>query len=71
MVKTYVYLRVRFIFDPPTTSYLLEAMKEQIKEFEWRLNVKREDTYWVPPVPPATVEPEVIVVPSSEAWYSE
>lgn len=71
MVKTYIYLRVRFIFDPPTTSYLLDAMKQQIEEFEWRLNVKREDTFWVPPAPPATAEPEVIVIPSSQAWYSE
>lgn len=41
-VKTYVYLRVRILFDPPTTSFLLESLKEQYKELEWRLNVKRE-----------------------------
>ena len=38
-VKTYVYLRVRMLFDPPTTSYLINALNEQIKELEWRLNV--------------------------------
>jgi len=38
-VKTYVYLRVRRLFDPPTTSFHLEAQDQQIKELEWRLNV--------------------------------
>lgn len=50
-VKTYVYLRVRLLFDPPQTGYLVEAIKEQIKELEWRLNVQREDTEWVNPDP--------------------
>ena len=48
-VKTYVYLRVRLLFDPPTTSYLIESMKEQLRELEWRLNVYREDTEWTDP----------------------
>lgn len=48
-IKTYMYLRVRMLFDPPTTGYHVEAMKEQIKELEWRLNVQREDTQWVDP----------------------
>jgi hypothetical protein len=38
-VKTYVYLKVRLLFDPPTTSYLITAFKENIQEQEWRLNV--------------------------------
>ena len=42
MVKTYVFLRVRMLFDPPTTSFLLDAMSKQIQEHEWRLNVARE-----------------------------
>ena len=41
-VKTYIYLRVRVLFDPPTTGFTLTAIQEQIKEFEWRLNVYRE-----------------------------
>lgn len=71
-VRTYVFLRVRFLFDPPTTSFHLQAMQDQIKQFEWRLNVRREDTEWVPPVvPESTVEPEVVIIPSDQAWYSE
>lgn len=56
-VKTYMYLRVRMLFDPPSTSYLIDAMTNQIREAEWRLNVYREATQWVDPDPdpvPAT-----------------
>lgn len=42
-VKSYVYLRTRLLFDPPSTSYLLDAQERQIKEMEWRLNVHREE----------------------------
>jgi hypothetical protein len=42
LVKTYIYLKVRMLFDPPTTSFLIEAMDKQIKEYEWRLNLFRE-----------------------------
>lgn len=38
-VKTYVYLKVKLLFDPSLTSSVTELMKEEIKELEWRLNV--------------------------------
>jgi hypothetical protein len=41
-IRTYVFLKVRMLFDPPTTSFLIEAMTKQIQEYEWRLNVSRE-----------------------------
>ncbi len=41
-VKNYIFLKVRIVFDPPQTSYLIEAMNKQIEEMEWRLNVRRE-----------------------------
>lgn len=50
-VKTYVYLKVRILFDPPTTSFLLDAFNKQIQELEWRLNAYREGTAWVDPNP--------------------
>lgn len=40
LVKSYMYLRVRQLFDPPSSSFVLDAIKEQIKEFEWRLNIQ-------------------------------
>ena len=39
MVKTYITLKVRVIFDPPLTSSVLEAMNKEISQLEWRLNV--------------------------------
>ncbi len=42
-VKSYVYLRTKFLFDPPSTHYLVLAQENQIKELEWRLNVHREE----------------------------
>lgn len=39
MVKTYVYLKVKLLFDPPTSSYALTAMEKQADQLEWRLNV--------------------------------
>jgi hypothetical protein len=41
-VKTYVCLRVRMLFDPPTNSFTIDAMRKQIEELEWRINVYRE-----------------------------
>lgn len=49
-VKTYIYLRVRLLFDPPSTSYLISSMKEQVQELEWRLNVQREGVSWTNPI---------------------
>lgn len=40
MVKTYMYMKVKMVFDPPTNSSLIEAMKNQINEIEWRLTVE-------------------------------
>jgi hypothetical protein len=53
LVRTYVFLKVRHLFDPPTTSFLIEATEKQIKEYEWRLNVFREDEL---PSPEPTVQ---------------
>jgi hypothetical protein len=38
-IKSYIYLKVRLLFDPPTNSAVLNAMTESAKEYEWRLNV--------------------------------
>lgn len=39
-IKSYVYLKVKLLFDPPLSSSVMEAMNRQISEFEWRLNVE-------------------------------
>ncbi len=58
-VKSYVYLRVRLMFDPPATSYLIAAYEKQIQELEWRLNAHRESLSWVDPTEPDLDEEEV------------
>lgn len=40
--KTYVYLQVRMGFDPPSNSFVMDAMKKQSEEILWRLNVQAE-----------------------------
>lgn len=57
-IKTCVFLRVKLLFDPPTSAYLLDAAKEQLREQEWRLNTNREATAWVDPNPPVTETPD-------------
>jgi hypothetical protein len=41
-VKSYVYLKVRLIFDPPQSSFLVDAIKSQISELEVLLNMQAE-----------------------------
>lgn len=36
-VKTYIYIKVKMVFDPPTSSALIDAYNAQAKELEWRL----------------------------------
>lgn len=67
--KSYMYLRVRLLFDPPTVGYVLTAMEKQKEELEWRLNVAREEIDH--PLPPASVLGEdssgdVVVVDGSD-----
>lgn len=35
--KTYIQLKTKLIFDPPTSSAAIDAIKETLKEYEWRL----------------------------------
>ncbi len=41
-VKTYVYLKVRLLFDPPQSAFVLESIERQITQIEWRLTVQAE-----------------------------
>ena len=43
-VKTYIYLKVKLVFDPPLNGTVMEALKQSIAELEWRLNVRAETT---------------------------
>lgn len=43
-VKTYVAAKVRMMFDPPTSSTMMQALTNVISELEWRLNVECDDS---------------------------
>lgn len=38
-IKTYVFMKVKLIFDPPQSSSAIESMNRVISELEWRINV--------------------------------
>lgn len=41
-VKSYVFIKAKIIFDPPQSSFLLDSLKQQADELEWRLMVVSE-----------------------------
>ena len=41
-VKTYMHLRVKLIFDPPSSSAVMEAIKRESDKIEWLLHVVAE-----------------------------
>lgn len=42
-VKSYIYIRTRLVFDPPTNSFLVNALQDQMKEYEWRLSIRQSE----------------------------
>lgn len=42
-VKTYMYMRVKLLFDPPLSSAATESFTKIADEFEWRLRVAAEN----------------------------
>lgn len=41
-IQTYVYCKVKLVFDPPQTSALMEALQRTANELEWRLNIQAD-----------------------------
>lgn len=40
-LQSYVALKVKKLFDPPSNSILMQAMDEQIKQMEWRMYIQK------------------------------
>ena len=57
LVRSYIALKVRLVFDPPSNSFLISAVQKQIEEYEWRLSTVRE--WLLNPVDPKLAETEV------------
>ena len=41
-VKDYIYYEVKQVFDPPTSSFVMDSLAKKAEELEWRLNVLAE-----------------------------
>lgn len=54
-VKSYMFLRVKLIFDPPATGFTQAAMERQILELEWRLRLEAEEQI-LPPLQPVIID---------------
>lgn len=64
-LQTYVYLKVRLVFDPPTNSFLVENIRKQIEELEWRMNIQVE-TPASSLIKPEPEEPDEPIIPEPE-----
>lgn len=42
-VRSYMFMKVKMFFDPPTTSTMYESYQKMIAELEWRMNVAAEE----------------------------
>ena len=40
LIKSYVYMKVRLMFDPPQNSFLVDSLNKMCSEFEWRANAE-------------------------------
>lgn len=43
LVKSYVHLKVRLLFDPPLSSSVMDAINNTIKELEWRISIVADE----------------------------
>lgn len=60
MVRTYIFLKVRMLFDVPATSFMIEALEKQIQEHEWRLCEAAEELIPLPVIHPVRPEPTTL-----------
>lgn len=42
LLRSYVYLKVKLLFDPPSASNTLDSMTKVLSELEWRLYVESD-----------------------------
>lgn len=42
LIKSYLYLKVKLLFDPPMSGAVTEAIQQQLNEFEWRLRMQAD-----------------------------
>ena len=57
-VKSYIYMKVRLSFDPPSSGFVLDSIERLSKEFEWRLSVNVDPG--IEDISPAPTDPEIV-----------
>lgn len=69
LCQSYVYLKVRMLFDPPLQRFPIQAMEEQLAEMEWRIHAMVDDAEAIPVVEPTRpVQPGPD--PNEEEWWA-
>lgn len=43
MCKSYISIRTRLVFDPPTSSFVIDSLKKNVDELEWRITIMEEE----------------------------
>ena len=46
LLQEYVNMKVRTLFDPPTNTYVANALEKQLDEFEWRIIVETDKKFY-------------------------
>ena len=44
LIKNYIFIKSRIIFDPPSSSFVLDALKQKADELEWRISIMHTPT---------------------------
>ena len=68
-VKTYVYFKVRLIFDPPATSFAITSMENMAKELEFRLNVVMENVKYPSVSVQSSPQVSLVTTPSTSGTF--
>lgn len=45
LIKSYIFMKVRLVFDPPSSSFVLNSLGEQIDEIQWRIYTQAEGVF--------------------------
>ena len=57
IIKSYMHLNVKILFDPPSSSVVMESMNRMISQFEWRINILAEEMERTSSKPPINNNP--------------
>ena len=71
IIKSYMHLKVKLLFDPPLSSVVLGSMERMISEFEFRINILAEQAMYEPQKEPSnpTVTPGILDNPKEDTKF--